>query len=121
MLLTERRSDHGHIPKRRRYARCEILCRAKIRIGNRVYAGYIHNISPAGAKLRTITPIRGAGAVILTLPDLPPIRCRLRWSDGNNAGVEFARTVAALEFSEWVGARLGLRHLDRIAELTELV
>jgi hypothetical protein len=34
-------------------------------IGSRHYAGYLHNISRGGAKLRTITPIRKVGAVLL--------------------------------------------------------
>lgn len=83
------------------HPRWDIQCRARIRIGNRQYAGYIHNISPAGAKLRTISSIRKLGAVILKLPDLPPIRCQLRWSDGYNAGVAFERTFARDEFSMW--------------------
>lgn len=107
MFLTRRHKGGRDVPQRRRYPRCEILCRAKIQIGDRVYAGYIHNISPAGAKLRTITPIRRLGSVVLTLPDLPPIRCRLRWNDRNNAGVEFARVLAQSDFSQWVDARLG--------------
>lgn len=90
---------------RRHAQRHSIQCRAKIRIGNRHYTGYIHNISRAGAKLRTITPIRRLGPVVLTLPDLSPIRCQLRWTDSYNAGVEFARALRSADFTAWVEVR----------------
>jgi hypothetical protein len=90
---------------RRRTQRHSIQCRAKIQIGKRHYTGYIHNISRAGAKLRTISPIRKLGSVVLTLPDLPPIRCELRWTDSYNAGVQFARALRSADFAAWAEAR----------------
>src|SRR5689334_1804679 len=74
-------------PERRQLPRHEIQRRARIHIGTRHYAGYLQNISEAGAKLRTITPIRKLGTVLLRLPDLPPLRCELRWTDAFNAWV----------------------------------
>jgi hypothetical protein len=107
---------------RRKSQRHSIQCRAKIQIGKRHYTGYIHNISRAGAKLRTITPIRRVGPVVLTLPDLPPIRCELRWTDSYNAGVQFARALRSAEFAAWAEAR-SLIDLDRtyITAAAELV
>lgn len=94
-----------HRGERRRFARVEVLCRARIVIGTRHYAGYIHDISQHGAKLRTITPIRRLGRVILRLPDLHPVHCQLRWNGAYNAGVEFSKTLSKSEFAEWVQAR----------------
>lgn len=108
------------VPQRRKCPRSTVQCRAKIRIGNRVYAGYVHNISPVGAKLRTITPIRRLGLVWLTLPDLPPLRCHLRWSDGYNAGVEFERRIHGPDFSNWLENRLGFNQFGGLAELAEV-
>lgn len=107
---------------RRKSQRHGIQCRAKIQVGNRHYTGYIHNISRAGAKLRTISPIRRFGPVMLTLPDLPPIRCELRWTDSYNAGVQFARALRSAEFSAWAEARSGV-NVDRecITAAAELV
>jgi hypothetical protein len=85
----------------------EIQCRARIVIGRRHYAGYLHNISRGGAKLRTITPIRKIGSVILTLPDLPPLRCQLRWADSYNAGVAFELPLPRHELSRWAKSRTG--------------
>ena len=57
--------------KRRKFPRHVIMCRARIRVGSRQYAGYLHNIGQGGARLRTITPIRRLGKVILRLPCRP--------------------------------------------------
>jgi len=93
------------VVQRRRFARVEIQCRARIRIGPRQYAGYIHNISRGGAKLRTISPIRKLGVVMLRLPDLPPLSCRLRWTDAYHAGVMFEMPIPAAEFRQWAKSR----------------
>ena len=90
---------------RREFARLQIDCRARIRIGNRQYAGYLHNISQGGAKLRTITPIHRVGAVILRLPDLPPLHCDLRWTDSYNAGVMFGTKLSEDALLRWAETR----------------
>lgn len=112
--------------QRRRFSRLNIQCRARIRIGTRQYAGYIHNISRGGAKLRTISPIRKVGAVILRLPDLRPLRCRLCWADAYHAGVMFEIPLTAKELRLWAEDRSHVEdvHLGlnaEIADLTELL
>ena len=80
-------------------------------------------ISPGGARLQTLTPISRIGAVLLRLPDLRPLRCKLHWNDSHNAGVSFELPLSYQEFSEWVLSRAGSSaNLQRhqIAELTEL-
>ena len=93
---------------RREFPRLEIHCRARIRIGNRQYAGYLHNISQGGAKLRTITPIHRVGAILLRLPDLPPLRCELRWTDSYNAGVRFGTLLPEETLLNWAYSRTAL-------------
>ena len=95
--------------QRRKHPRIEIVCRARIRIGSRQYAGYLHNIAQGGAKLRTISPIRKLGTVILRLPDLPPLRCQLRWTDSYNAGVAFELALSRAELSLWARSRSALK------------
>jgi hypothetical protein len=106
--------------KRRLHARTGLQCRARIRIGTRHYAGYLHNISEGGAKLRTITPIRKPGHVVLTLPDLPPIRCELKWTDSYNAGVCFELPLPTQELSGWLRERVAVERGERAAEISEL-
>lgn len=90
---------------RRQFPRLQIDCRARIRIGDRQYAGYLHNISQGGAKLRTITPIHRVGGVVLNIPDLPPLRCDLRWTDSYNAGVMFGARLSEETLRNWADTR----------------
>ena len=96
-------------PQRRRSERYEVQCRARIVIGKRHYAGYILDISQRGAKLRTITPIRNGGDVLLTLPDLRPLRCQLRWSGSHIAGVAFEAALSRADLLRWAATRSALR------------
>jgi hypothetical protein len=105
MSLTEMHTDGRASVQRRRYLRNAVQCRARIHVGLRHYAGYVHDISRGGAKLRMITPIRRLGNVILRLPDLPPLRCHLEWTDSYNAGLSFELALSASELSAWIRSR----------------
>ena len=109
------------VRQRRRFHRIEVQCRARIRIGPRQYAGYIHNVSRGGARLRTISPIRKVGAVILRLPDLPALRCRLCWTDSYHAGVMFELPLSAAELRGWVKSRSEFNENERGGDFAELV
>ena len=121
MFLPKAASDQKSGRDRRQFARFDVQCRARIRIGTRQYAGYIHNISRGGARLRTISPIRRLGTVILRLPDLPPLRCRLCWTDAYHAGVLFEMALPQNELRQWTKSRRGYPALGAdFAEMTEL-
>ena len=90
---------------RRRHPRYAVQCRARIVIGKRQYAGYIQDVSEGGARLRTVTSIRKLGNVILRLPDLPPLKCRLCWTDAYHAGVVFERKLTKADLRKWVETR----------------
>jgi hypothetical protein len=109
--------------EQRTFPRYDVQCCARIRIGNRQYAGYLHNISQGGARLRTACRIRRLGEVVLRLPDLPPMRCQLRWTDAFNAGVSFSLVVPLPDLADWAEARrrLAVDHLPTgMAELMEV-
>ncbi|HJR83685.1 MAG TPA: PilZ domain-containing protein [Sphingomicrobium sp.] len=120
MLLANTHRDGKCFPQRRKFPRYDVQCRARIRIGNRQYAGYVHNISRGGAKLRTITPIRKLGSVILRLPDLPPLCCGLRWTDAFNAGVSFEMLLSASKLARWARTRSSSPDCKLVAEIVEL-
>ena len=101
------------IRQRRRFPRYAVQCRARILIGRRQYAGYIHNISEGAAMLRTVSSIRKLGNVVLRLPDLPPLKCRLRWTDAYNAGVVFDLRLTKAELCRWVASRAAFVELNR--------
>jgi hypothetical protein len=125
MYLSHAFDEARPIGQRRRHPRFEVQCRARIQIGNRQYAGYIHNISERGAKLRTISSIRKLGKVILRLPDLPPIRCQLRWTDAYHAGVIFELRLSKAELGRWVKNRAAFVQLNQgpepACELVEML
>ncbi|WP_407822139.1 PilZ domain-containing protein [Sphingomonas arvum] len=108
-------------PNRRKLKRLDLQCRARIVIGTRHHAGYLSDISPGGAKLRTITPIARPGTVLLRLPDLPVLRCSLRWHDGYNAGVAFERSLEEGEFHAWLRTRSGFESHGGQMPLCEIV
>ena len=105
MHVSGPRGNRGTAFRSRNFHRHEVRCRARIVIGTRHYAGYLDNISVGGARLRTISPIGKAGKVFLKLPDLPPLRCRLRWTDSHHAGVAFELLLPAGMLSDWLRGR----------------
>ena len=115
-MNVDEKADAQSLQKRRKFPRHVIMCRARIRVGSRQYAGYLHNIGQGGARLRTITPIRRLGKVILRLPDLPPLHCQLRWTDSYNAGVAFELTLSRAELTQWVRSRSAAATEHPIAE-----
>lgn len=103
--------------QRRQFPRYGLQCRANIRIGTRHYAGFLHNISQKGAKLRTLTSIGEPGVVVLRLPDLRPLRCELRWIDRHHAGVAFNHPLTKLELRAFVKGRLAVAELNQGPEV----
>jgi hypothetical protein len=113
MLMAHGFQEWRPVRQRRRHSRYAVQCRARIVIGTRHYAGYIHNISEGGAKLRTVSSIRKLGKVMLSLPDLPPLKCQLSWTDGYHAGVRFERRLTKADLASWVESRAGFIELNR--------
>lgn len=119
MYLSGQLADVPIKPQRRRHARIQIQCRSRILIGTRHYAGYLDNISRGGARLRTISAIRKVGTVLLRLPDLPPLRCQLCWTDSYHAGVKFELPLTAAALRDWLESRSKVPlHVE--AEMAEL-
>lgn len=100
------------VRQRRRFPRYAVQCRARIIIGARQYAGYIQDISEGGARLRTVSSIRKLGDVVLRLPDLPPLKCRLSWTDAYHAGVVFERRLTKAELRQWIESRAAFVELN---------
>lgn len=113
MLVSHAFQETRPVRQRRRFPRYAVQCRARIVIGARQYAGYVHNISEGGAKLRTVSSIRKLGKVILRLPDLPPLECRLSWTDAYHAGVVFERRLTKAELRHWIESRAAFVELNR--------
>ena len=87
---------------RRNFSRLDLQCRARIVIADRHYLGYLDNISAGGARLRTVSPIGHVGSVLLKLPNLPALKCQLRWSDSYHAGVSFDPPLSSAALAAWL-------------------
>ena len=112
MLVSHAFKEMQPVRQRRRFPRYAVQCRARIVIGKRQYAGYIQDVSECGARLRTVTSIRKLGKVVLRLPDLPPLNCKLSWTDAYHAGVIFERKLTKLELRKWVETRAAFIELN---------
>lgn len=112
MFVSHAFKEMRTVRQRRRYPRYAVQCRARIVIGKRQYAGYIQDVSEGGARLRTVTSIRKLGKVVLRLPDLPPLRCQLSWTDAYHAGVIFERKLTKAELRRWVETRAAFIELN---------
>jgi hypothetical protein len=102
----DRPSKRDGTIQQRAFARLSVDARARIRIGKRAYAGYIENISEGGARIVTLTPIRGVGPVTVTVPDLEPLRGELRWIDGCVGGVQFVLKLERDVLNRWLSLRM---------------
>lgn len=91
--------------RKRFFPRYGIRCRADIRIVRRHHAGYLENISQGGAMVRTATPVRKLGEVLLKIPDLRPLRCQSRWVDDCLLGISFELPLSHAELSRWAEGR----------------
>ncbi len=96
---------HSRALDRRRSPRLDVRCRARIRVGKREYAGFVEDISKDGARISTLTPLRGAGPVCLLIPDLPPIRGLIRWMEPNGCGILFCMSVTEPTLADWARSR----------------
>lgn len=101
------------LPQRRQFDRMNVRCRARIRIGTRHYFGYLENISEAGAKIVTLTPIRNLGEVLLRIPDLPLLRGQVRWADVVEAGICFSVVLPQEQLRQWACDRLSVSNVGR--------
>lgn len=54
--------------------------------------------------------------MILRLPDLPALRCQLRWTDSYNAGVSFELKLPSKLLSDWARTRSGSGETDHVTE-----
>lgn len=102
----------AHDGCQREFTRFAAACPARIRIGTRQYFGYLDNISQGGARLRTVSAIRGPGPVVLRLPDLAPLRCAIRWNGAYDAGVSFETPLSLADLRRWARTRVSCREID---------
>jgi hypothetical protein len=91
--------DPGH---RRRMPRAIVEASGTLNVGPFGYHANIVDISPAGARVRTIKPLVGVGPVSLRLPHLSAIPARICWFEDSDAGLRFNAPLEMRVLEEWL-------------------
>lgn len=102
-LLSNRKPREGFRP---RPPRLEVNCSATVRIGKLYHRVALHDISLGGLKV-AINDWNCCGQpVTVTVDSLRPIKGRVRWYKGGQAGIVFDAPLRFEELAEWLGKRL---------------
>ncbi len=102
--------------KRSRPPRFEVRCPAKLNLASRLYKVRLGNISQGGARIDAQRPFSADGPLVLTVPDLPPLRGSIRWRDGATAGVSFDEEIPFSVLAEWLEQRRARTRRSKAAE-----
>lgn len=104
LLATPWVAERHHRP---RVPRIAATARCRIREGSRIYTAQLKNISLGGVGLNADVNLAGHTELIVSIPDLPPLRALLRWSDGQAAGLSFAQPLRFESLALWLRNRGG--------------
>lgn len=102
-LLSNRRPREGFRP---RPPRLEVNCSATVRIGKLYHRVEMNDISLGGLKVKINDWNCVGQSVVVTVDSLRPIKGRVRWYKGGQAGIVFDAPLRFEELAEWLGKRL---------------
>jgi len=88
--------------RRRAYPRAPASGFAILRTGGRQYSATLCDISASGAKIVTAKPVEAGRTAVLLLPDLPPLRGFVRWSQGRDTGLIFETPIPIQVITDWL-------------------
>lgn len=92
--------------KRRSSPRVKTAARLVLRTNGRIYAAILCDISASGAQVRTFKPAKLGPAAVLTLPDLPPVKAYVKWTNDTHVGLSFAKQLPVELLADWLAGRL---------------
>ena len=95
----------GESAKRTRMPRIELDCPAKLQSRGRFYNVRICDISNGGARVQMQRPLAVGSNLLVTIPDLPPLRGDVRWAEGVMMGVAFHEPLPFQILAEWLQER----------------
>jgi hypothetical protein len=107
-LLSNRRPREGFRP---RPPRLEVTCCATVRIGKLYHRVEMRDISLGGLKVAISDWDCVGKPVVVTVESLRPIKGRVRWYKGGQAGIVFDAPLRFEELAEWLGKRLEVASL----------
>ncbi len=94
--------------RRRSSPRLSTSAPAILRTGGRTYAAQLCDISTAGAKVRTRKVLSLGPSIMLTLPDIPPIKTYVRWVADEELGLVFETPLPIQIIALWLDERVAV-------------
>lgn len=91
----------------RRGDRRQIRTKAQCRRGTMRETVEILDLSPGGARVRAVAPLRIGFAIWIRLPGIEPQEARVVWTQGFESGCEFACPLHPAVFDALVAGRIG--------------
>lgn len=87
--------------KRRNLPRIELSCDGRLKRGTETHAVVLQDISQGGARVR-IGRLVDPGAVVLSLPGLPPMCGVVRWARDTLVGISFNECISFETLARWI-------------------
>lgn len=91
----------------RRGERRSVRAAAQCRRGTMRETVAVLDLSPGGARVRAMAPLRTGHAVWIRLPGIEPLEARVVWTRGFESGCEFAHPLHPAVFEALVAGRIG--------------
>ena len=87
---------------RRRMPRATVEASGTLTVGTLHYHANLLDISPAGARVRTVKPLVSAGQAALRLPNFTIIPSRICWLGECDVGLKFNEALEMRALEEWL-------------------
>ena len=92
--------------RRRSMPRVKATSYAVVRVGGRMVAAVLQDISSMGARVSSSRSLEVGSRAIVRLPDLPELSAHVRWSECSQAGLVFETPIPMQVIAEWLDGRL---------------
>jgi hypothetical protein len=87
---------------RRRMPRATVEASGTLAVGSIGYHANLLDISPAGARVKTVRPLKALGPASLRLPNLGTIPARICWLEETDAGLNFNEPLEMRALECWL-------------------
>ena len=92
--------------RRRSMPRVKATSYAVMRVGGRMLAAVLRDISSMGARVTTSRSLEVGTLAIIRLPDLPELKAHVRWTECSESGLVFETPIPMQVISEWIDGRI---------------
>lgn len=92
--------------KRRSSPRVNATARVVLRTGGHTFSAQLCDISTSGARVRTHRSVEPGPSVLLTLPDMPPVKAHVRWIADREIGLSFESPIPIQLIARWLSDRV---------------